>query len=145
MRHFRARARVRYDDDVANDDSDSDDDSDFCARGDATHRTRVRVETIDDDALVQVRTVASCMRALDASNGTREDRIESRISNRGWFRDVATTVKGARAVCRDVRASPDGGSDPHRRSCDAGVARMRRMMDGSSKARLDGWIMRGCR
>ena len=63
MRHFRARARVRYDDAVANDDSDDSDDSDFCARGDATHRTRVRVETIDDDdALVQVRTVASTRR-----------------------------------------------------------------------------------
>ena len=40
-------ARVRYHHDVANDDSGED--GDFCASGDATKWTRVRVEAIDDD------------------------------------------------------------------------------------------------
>lgn len=46
-----------YDDDVTNDDSDDDDagEGDFCASGDATKRTRVRVEAIDDDDAQQVR------------------------------------------------------------------------------------------
>ena len=46
------------DDDVANDDDDdSGGEGDFCASGDATKRTRVCVEAIDDDdAPPQVRT-----------------------------------------------------------------------------------------
>jgi hypothetical protein len=41
-------------DDVTNDDDAGE--GDFCASGDATKRTRVRVEAIDDDDAQQVRT-----------------------------------------------------------------------------------------
>ena len=44
---------LTYDDDVTND-SDAGE-GDFCASGDATKRTRVRVEAIDDDDAQQVR------------------------------------------------------------------------------------------